>query len=109
MPGPISSRRAFVQSIAWSAATSFALKARASNGAEPQGLDENDPKARALGYVQNAKAVDTKQYPAFVPGSNCENCLKLQGAPGSSFRPCGLFPGKLVAVSGWCSGWTPEI
>ncbi len=46
---------------------------------------------------------------AFVPGSNCDNCLELQGAPGNDYRPCGIFPGKLVSVRGWCSRWSPEI
>ena len=109
MPEPISSRRALVKTLAWGAAASLTLKGRGSGGAELERLDESDPKARALGYVQDAKAVDTKKYPAFAPGSNCENCLQLQGAPGNSLRPCELFPGKLVAAGGWCTGWSPEI
>src|SRR5450432_3420141 len=80
-----------------------------ARGAEPQKLDVKDPAAVALGYVENASQVDAKKYPAFVKGSNCENCLQLQGKAGSDYRPCTLFPGKLVAVSGWCSGWTPEM
>jgi hypothetical protein len=72
-------------------------------------LDVNDPAALALGYVENAVGVDLKKYPGYVPGSNCANCLQLQGIPGMSYRPCGLFPEKLVSVSGWCSGWTAEM
>jgi hypothetical protein len=53
--------------------------------------------------------VDTKQYPNYVKGSNCENCLQLQGIAGNNYRPCSLFPDKLVSVSGWCSGWTAEM
>ena len=85
-----------------------ALAAEALKG-EPQKLDVKDPAALALGYVESAAQVDVKKYPAFVKGSNCENCLQLQGKSGSDYRPCALFPGKLVAVSGWCSGWTPEM
>ena len=44
-----------------------------------------------------------------VQGSTCENCLQLQGSAGANYRPCGLFPGKLVSVGGWCSSWTPEM
>jgi len=102
------SRRALVKtlSLAIAAAGSGGRQARA---AEPQKLDVKDPAAVALGYVENAAQVDVKKYPAFVKGSNCENCLQLQGKAGSDYRPCTLFPGKLVAVSGWCSAWTPEM
>jgi len=102
------SRRALVKtlSLAIAAAGSVGRQARA---AEPQKLDVKDPAAVALGYVENAAQVDVKKYPAFVKGSNCENCLLLQGKAGSDYRPCTAFPGKLVAVSGWCSSWTPEM
>ena len=90
-------------------ATSAMWGIRASLGEEPAKLDERDPKARALGYVENAERVDTKKYAEFAPGSNCENCLQLEGKPGNKFRPCTVFPGKLVAVSGWCTRWTPEM
>jgi hypothetical protein len=81
----------------------------ASGTADEAKLDANEPSALALGYLENAAAVDAGKYPAFVPGSSCGNCVHLGGTPGSDYRPCGLFPGKLVSVRGWCSGWTPEI
>ena len=68
-----------------------------------------DPAAIAQGYVENTSQVDVKKFPQFVQGSNCENCLLLQGSAGNNYRPCSLFPGKLVSVSGWCKGWTPEM
>jgi len=83
------------------AAVSAGLFSRPSRGDELKRLDVKDPTAVALGYVENA--------PADAQGSNCENCLQLQGAPGNNYRPCSLFPGKLVSVSGWCKGWTPEM
>jgi hypothetical protein len=63
----------------------------------------------AVGYVENASRVDPKKYPDYVRGSNCENCLQLQGTAGTAYRPCSLFPAKLVAAAGWCSAWTAEI
>jgi hypothetical protein len=86
----------------------LAWRQSASESATPR-LDVKDPAAIALGYVENTSQVDVKKYPAFVPGSNCDNCLQLQGTAGDTYRPCGLFPGKLVAVGGWCTGWTPEM
>ncbi|MDB6086681.1 MAG: High potential iron-sulfur protein [Gammaproteobacteria bacterium] len=102
------SRRTLVKTLALGAAAT-ALAVRRTLGAEAQKLDVKDPAAVALGYVEDATQVDMKKYPAFVKGSTCENCLQLQGMAGSSYRPCGLFPGKLVSVSGWCSGWAAEM
>ena len=82
---------------------------RRTRSAEPPRLDVKDPAAIALGYVENVAHLDVKKYPEFAPGSNCENCLQLQGSAGNNYRPCSLFPGKLVSVSGWCKAWTPEM
>jgi High potential iron-sulfur protein len=102
-------RRKVIKDLSLAAGLSAAMPWRRSPGAEPKRLDEKDPAAVALGYVDNAAQVDVKKYPDFVKGSTCENCLQLQGSAGNSYRPCGLFPGKLVSVSGWCKSWTPEM
>jgi hypothetical protein len=101
------SRRELVKTMTFAAAA-VAAGGR-TRGAEAAKLDVNDPAAVALGYVEEASRVDVKKYPSFVKGSNCDNCLQLQGTPGNSYRPCSLFQGKLVAVGGWCSGWTAEM
>jgi hypothetical protein len=99
------SRREVLRTLA----TAAALAAGRSHAADAAKLDVHDPAAMKLGYVENAKNVDTKKFPQFVAGSNCDNCLQLQGKPGNEYRPCTLFQGKLVAVGGWCSGWTAEM
>lgn len=67
-------------------------------------LNPADPAAVAVGYVEKANTVDTKRFPAFKPGQNCANCslIMLQYSP---YRPCKIFPGKLVSANGWCSAW----
>jgi hypothetical protein len=102
------SRRNLLKGLALGAAGA-AIGARSAGGAETAKVDVHDPQAVALGYVENASQVDAKKYPQYVAGSNCDNCLQLQGKPGNNYRPCSLFPGKLVSVSGWCKGWTPEV
>src|SRR5271156_3075860 len=102
MPNPSLSRRSLLKTLAAGAAAAT-LPARS---AELPHLDVHDPSAVALGYVESAADVDQKKFPRYVAGSNCDNCLQLQGKPGNNYRPCNLFPGKLVAVSGWGSGWT---
>jgi hypothetical protein len=102
-------RRQLVKNLSAVAGMSAALGWRQVRGAEPAHLDVKDPAAVALGYVEDAAQVDVKKYPAYVKGSTCENCLLLQGSAGQRYRPCELFPGKLVSVSGWCKGWAPEM
>ena len=102
-------RSAVVKNLSMAAGLTVVLPWRRARSAEPGRLDIKDPAAVALGYVESASQVDIKKYPIFVPGSNCENCLQLQGTAGNNYRPCSLFPGKLVSVSGWCKGWTPEM
>ncbi|MGR5145678.1 high-potential iron-sulfur protein [Photobacterium alginatilyticum] len=58
-------------------------------------LDENDAQASALKYIHKSPYEDR----------NCANCVLLQGEAGDEWRPCQLFPGKLVSSSGWCSAW----
>ncbi|MDP9084408.1 MAG: high-potential iron-sulfur protein [Pseudomonadota bacterium] len=96
--------------IATAAGLTAAVPARRARAevATPH-LDLKDPAAVALGYVEHVSQVDLKKYPDYVKDSRCENCLQLQGNAGDNYRPCKLFPGKLVAVSGWCTGWTPEM
>jgi len=72
-------------------------------------LDEHDPAAVAQHYVEESSHVDARKNPTFVAGSNCDNCLLLQGKPGETWRPCTLFPGKLVKISGWCKSWAAEM
>ena len=103
------SRRELVKTMTFAAVAVTAAAGSRTRGAEAVKLDVNDPAAVALDYVEDAGRVDLKKHPGYVKGSNCDNCLQLQGTPGNSYRPCSLFQGKLVAVGGWCSGWTAEM
>jgi hypothetical protein len=70
--------------------------------AAPVKLDPNDPQAKSLGYVEDAKTVDAKANPNYKPGQVCTNCLQFTGKPTDATGPCNIFPGKLVAGPGWC-------
>jgi hypothetical protein len=121
---PRFSRRQALQTLIVAAATAIALPFRrassatssgaaapgsAASGTQAPHLDVKDSAAAAVGYVEDAAQVDAKKYPAYSQGSSCANCLQLQGTDGAAYRPCTLFPGKLVATAGWCSAWTAEI
>jgi len=71
-------------------------------------LDEKDPQAVALGYVADAKRVDTKKFPKFAAGQLCSNCALFQGKPTDKAGGCPLFAGKQVAGPGWCSAWAKK-
>jgi len=58
-------------------------------------LSEDDPTAQALKYIEVSE----------TEGQYCENCMYIQGEDGAEWRPCGIFPGKVVAAKGWCSAW----
>ena len=71
-------------------------------------LDEKDPQAASLGYVADAKRVDTKKYPKFAAEQHCGNCALYQGKATDKAAPCPLFGGKQVAGAGWCSAWAKK-
>ena len=102
-------RRKLVGHLTLAVAAAAGIPGARTQGAGQPRLDVKDPAAIALGYVESANDVDARKFPEYAKGSNCENCLQLQGTGGNNYRPCSLFPGKLVAVAGWCKGWTPEM
>jgi hypothetical protein len=109
LSGVAMTRRSLVQTLSMAAAAAALLPPGRSQAAELPHLDIKDPAATAVGYVENASQIDLKKFPGYIKGSTCDNCLLLQGTSGSPYRPCSLFPGKGVSVSGWCSGWTAEL
>jgi hypothetical protein len=103
-------RRGLIKQVALAAGTAAILPLARARAAESQPhLEVKDPAAVAVGYVEKATSVDVKKFPSYAKGSTCENCAQLQGTAGAAYRPCNLFPGKLVSAAGWCSGWAPEM
>ena len=66
---------------------------------------ESDPIAAALGYKEDATKVDAAKYPTYKAGQLCSNCKFFTGTDKSPWAGCQLFPGKAVAMKGWCSGY----
>lgn len=73
-------------------------------------LELTDPSAKALLYVEDTTKVDKANPMAarHTPDQSCANCSQIQGKEGDAFRPCAIFPGKLVASNGWCSVWVKK-
>jgi hypothetical protein len=98
-------RRGFVGAVvaAIPVAAIFASREAAAQAAMPK-LDLNDPVAKALMYVHDAKE---SKAPTYKPGQTCANCVQIQGDSGE-WRGCTAFPGKLVNANGWCSAWAAK-
>ena len=105
------SRRDALKGVALAVGALGALqRARPSHAAESlPHVTASDPTAQALAYTSDASKVDPNKYAGYQPGSNCSNCLQLQGKEGDPWRPCALFPGKLVNAKGWCRVWVKKL
>lgn len=68
-----------------------------AKAALPQ-LSVDDPQAKALNYINQAKSAN----------QNCNTCMLIEGDSKAAWRPCKIFPGKLVNAKGWCSAYAPK-
>lgn len=71
-------------------------------------VEENEPKALAVGYRHDSKKVDPARYPKHQPSQNCANCLAFAPAkPTDEWGECDLMSDRLVFKDGWCSSYKP--
>lgn len=77
--------------------------------------EEKDPTALALEYRHDAAAEYKKKgdkepkVPKAPKDQTCANCQFLQAGGTDDWRPCQLFPGKSVAMKGWCASWAKKL
>lgn len=104
------SRRRFIANVAVAVPASAVFADLASAQAALPKLDLNDPSAKALLYIEDHTKVDKANPLAarYTPDQKCSNCSQIQGKDGEAYRPCGIFPGKLVSSNGWCSVWAKK-
>lgn len=101
-------RRQFMKVSAVAAAACFVRPGNNAVAADLPHVSEDDPTAKAMKYVHDASTVDAAARANPAAEQNCANCALVQGADGEEWRPCAIFPGKLVAANGWCSVWAPK-
>lgn len=109
-PADSQTRRRFLKLIAASAATApivALVLPRIGLAADLPHVGTDDPTAKALHYTEDADTA--KDQPTFKPGSRCANCQFYQGAAGSEYGPCTIFPGKDVHSKGWCASWSKKV
>ena len=93
---------------AGTASAAGAAKPPPASGSLPH-LVSTDPLAIALAYHESASTVDATKFPTYKPDQKCTTCLQLTGKVGDPWRPCNLFPGKLVNAEGWCKVWVKKV
>ena len=101
-------RRKFIQLSAAAAAGAIVSPARKAVAEDMPKLAEDDPMAVAMKYTHDASTVDPASRANPAEEQNCANCALIQGEDGAEWRPCQIFPGKVVAAAGWCSVWAPK-
>lgn len=84
-----------------------AIAATPTNYANIQRLSQDDPVARSLLYIEDTRKVpgDHPLAASHKPENKCAGCVHLRGNAGDTWRPCPVFPGRLVNAGGWCSVW----
>lgn len=102
----IESRRRFLKVAAGTAVVAAVVGGmpRLARAADLPPVSENDPTAKALGYVEDANKTTNA---AHKPGDDCANCQFYSGGP-TGRGPCQLFPGKSVNAKGWCISHSPK-
>ena len=72
-------------------------------------LSEDDPVARALGYVHEATQADAKKFRkrrrSNAEEQFCGSCRFYSDSELEGWGPCPMLQGKLVKETGWCKAW----
>jgi len=101
-------RRKFIQLSAVAAAGCLTQFGREAQAQDMPKLEVDDPMAQGMKYVHDASTVDPATMINPAPNQKCSTCALIQGEEGEEWRPCQIFPGKLVNANGWCSVWAPK-
>lgn len=97
-----------MQLSAAAAAGAMVIPGKEAGAQDMPKVEEGEAMAQAMKYVHDASTVDPASRANPAAEQNCANCALVQGADGEEWRPCQIFPGKLVAAAGWCTVWAPK-
>jgi len=101
-------RRQFIQLSVVAAAACLVRPGAEARAEDLPKLAEDDAMAQAMKYTHDASTVDAASRANPAPDQICANCALIQGDETAVWRPCQIFPGKLVNNKGWCSVWAPK-
>ena len=100
-------RRLFLLQVAATAGALTAAGAQAQSASAPK-LDEKDPQAAALGYVQDTTKANQTKYPKHTKDQMCGGCQLFQGKAADAWAMCPIFAGRQVSGHGWCSSFVKK-
>ena len=100
------SRRRFIKTATCAVASIplLSVLGNATWAADLPPIPLDHPTAVALGYAEDASAVDTGKYPKYAAGQTCDNCLQYKESD-AEWGTCTILPGFLVTAKGWCNVW----
>lgn len=75
--------------------------------AEPKLSADNNPAAKALGYVPDAAKVDKQKYAKYQDGQKCATCTNFTAINEQS-GTCTMYKGFEVESVGWCNAWAAK-
>lgn len=101
-------RRKFIQLSVAVAAGGLVTGTRNAFASDLPQLSEDDPMAKSMRYTHDVTTIDASTRPNPAENQTCANCALVQGNDGEEWRPCQIFPGKVVAANGWCTVWAPK-
>ena len=101
-------RRQFIQLSAVAAAGCMLRPGQEAQAQDMPKVEESDSMAQAMKYTHDASTVDASARANPASEQTCNNCALVQGEDGQEWRPCQIFPGKVVSAKGWCSVWAPK-
>ncbi len=73
-----------------------------NGGGDLPELSEDNAQAKSLEYKHIASDVDHSRY---KEGQQCSNCQLWQGSDSDEWAGCGIFAGKAVKATGWCTAY----
>ncbi len=82
--------------------------AQAPAGAPAVKVEESDPLAFALGYVEDGSKVDPQKYLMYQKENRCSGCVLYKGTAGEASGPCCAMGKKVVMAGGWCAAFTKK-
>lgn len=96
---------AILSTIATNAFAEEGRRKKTAAAAGPEMVDLNDPVAKGVQYVHDAKKSPNSK------GNKCSTCMlytKKEMKDGKEIGACSLFPNKFVYADGFCNSWVKK-
>jgi len=106
----MNTRRHFLRKFAVSLSAPLALTPNilANEAPKEEILKEDDPVAKALGYVEDTTKADKTKFPMHKDDQICSDCALAPVDREGDYIACAAFQNKLVTKKGWCAAYAKK-